>query len=144
MMFQDCLDFANQNPVCYLATVDGEQPHVRGMMMWFADEKGFHFSTGTIKPMYKQLQKNAKVELCFYAPGLSPAAGKQMRVCGQVEFLNERPLKERLLKDRPFLKAIVQGNPDDPLLSVFRVCTGEITFWTMADNLKPNSTKVKF
>ena len=144
MMFQDCIDFANQNPVCYLATVDKDQPRVRGMLMWFADEKGFHFSTGTVKPLYKQLQKNAKVELCFYAPGAGPAVGKQMRVRGQVEFLNERPLKERLLNDRPFLKAIVQGNPDDPLLSVFRVCTGEITFWTMADNLKPNPTKIKF
>jgi pyridoxamine 5'-phosphate oxidase len=143
-MFQDCMDFANQNPICYLATVEADQPHVRGMMMWFADEKGFHFSTGTIKPLYKQLQKNAKVELCFFSPGTNPAAGKQMRVCGQVEFLNDRPLKERLLNEKPFLKAIVQGNVDDPLLSIFRVCTGEAWFWTMADNLKPNTQKIRF
>jgi uncharacterized pyridoxamine 5'-phosphate oxidase family protein len=144
MMFQDYLDFANKNPICYLATTEGDQPRVRGMMMWFADEKGFHFSTGSVKPLYKQLQKNAKVELCFYSPGSGAGDFKQMRVCGRVEFLNDRALKERLLNDRPFLKSIVQGNVDDPLLSIFRVCTGEAWFWTMETNLNTKVPKIRF
>jgi len=40
---QDCIKFANENPVCYIATMDGDQPRVRGFLMWFADEKGFYF-----------------------------------------------------------------------------------------------------
>jgi uncharacterized pyridoxamine 5'-phosphate oxidase family protein len=41
--YQDCIKFANENPVCYIATMDGDQPRVRGFLMWFADEKGFYF-----------------------------------------------------------------------------------------------------
>ena len=37
------LDFLNTNPVCHLATVEGDQPRVRGMMMYKADQDGIVF-----------------------------------------------------------------------------------------------------
>jgi nitroimidazol reductase NimA-like FMN-containing flavoprotein (pyridoxamine 5'-phosphate oxidase superfamily) len=46
MDYKDCIKFANENPVCYVATADGDQPRVWGLLMWFADETGFFFIPG--------------------------------------------------------------------------------------------------
>ena len=43
MDFQDCIKFATEIPVCYLATADGDQPRVRTFLLWYADETGFYF-----------------------------------------------------------------------------------------------------
>ncbi|MFV9677940.1 MAG: pyridoxamine 5'-phosphate oxidase family protein [Methanosarcinales archaeon] len=135
MNYQDCIKFANENPVCYIATADGAQPRVRGFLLWFADGNGFYFHTGATKDVCKHLKSNPKVEVCFYAPG-EPQTTKMMRVAGEVEFLDDIALKTRLLEERPFLKAIATGGPEDPLLVLFRVYNGEAHFWTMEDNMR--------
>ena len=136
MDIKDCIKFANENPACYLATADGDQPRVRGFLLWFADEKGFYFHTGTSKNIYRQLKKNPKIEICFFAPAPPPNSGKMMRVAGRTRFLDDIALRTRLLEERPFLKAIGTGKPDDPLLAVFQIYTGEAHFWTMENNLR--------
>ena len=135
MEFQDCITFANENPVCYIATVEDGQPRVRAFLMWFADETGFYFHTGTPKSVYKQLKGNPTVEICFYNPDIPPS-GKMMRVAGKVEFLDDLALKTRLFEERPFLKTLGTGKPEDPLVAVFRIYTGEAHFWTIENNLR--------
>ena len=143
MKFEDCLTFATEHRICNMATVDGDQPRVRALGMWFADETGFYFQTESVKSVCRQLNSNNKVELCFYAPG--EGAGTMMRVTGKVEFVNDLTLKNKVLADRPFLKAMGITGPEDPLLVVFRVYTGEAYFWTMADNLKEAAIeRIKF
>jgi pyridoxamine 5'-phosphate oxidase len=66
MDFSDCLRFATGDPVTYIATADGDQPRVRAFAMWFCDNSGFYYHTGTSKRTCGQLKKNPKVELCFY------------------------------------------------------------------------------
>ncbi len=134
MNFQDCIKFANEHRVCNVATTEKNQPHVRVLGMWFADDKGFYFQTESAKAVYKQLKSNNHIGLCFYAPG--PNLGTIMRVTGQVEFLDDLDLKTKVLADRPFLKGLGVKGPEDPLLVVFRVSSGEAFFWTMADNMK--------
>jgi len=85
MDFKDCIEFANKNPICYLATVEGDQPRVRAFGMWFADAQGFYFHTGAPKAVCRQLKENQKVEVCFYAPAPPPNLGKMMRVAGEVQ-----------------------------------------------------------
>lgn len=68
MDVNDCLKFANANPASYLATQDGDQPHVRGLLLWFADPTGFYYNIGATKDVYKQLQANPKVEVAFFDP----------------------------------------------------------------------------
>ena len=58
MEFKDCIKFANDNPMTYVATLDGNQPRVRGFMMWYANESGFYFHTGATKSVYEQLKAN--------------------------------------------------------------------------------------
>ncbi len=131
MDFQDCVKFANENPVCYVATADGDQPRVRPLAMCFADNTGFYFNTESLKALAKQLNKNQKVEACFFAQG------KVMRVTGKVEFIDDIAIRTRIYEDRqPTLEGLGVKGPVDPLLVVFGIRTGEAFFWTMADNMK--------
>jgi len=134
MNLQDCVSFANEHRVCYVATTEGDQPRVRALGMWFADDRGFFFQTESVKAIYKQLRDNDKVELCFYAPG--PNAGTMLRVAGKVEWVTDLVLKSRVLEERPFLKALGVKGPEDPLLALFCLRSGEAYFWTMAQNMK--------
>ena len=63
-------NFLKEAGVYYLATMDGDQPRVRGMMLFKADKDGIIFHTASTKDVYKQLQKNPKAELCFNANGV--------------------------------------------------------------------------
>ncbi len=62
MDFEEYVKFANEQRICPIATVEGDQPHVRTFGLWFADTTGFYFSTGKIKGVYRQLSMNPKVE----------------------------------------------------------------------------------
>ena len=144
MDITDCIKFANENPVTYIATVEGDQPRVRAFAMWFADNTGFYYHTGTPKSVYQQLRKNPKAELCFYAPG-AQGAGRMMRVTGKVEFLNDKSLEERLYKDRPWVNDLMKSAPKDARLAMFRIAHGEAYFWTMENNMRERETpRVKF
>jgi pyridoxamine 5'-phosphate oxidase len=65
MNIQDCIKFSNENPICYLATAENDQPHVRALGFWFADETGFYFQTSTIKEFENQLEKTQKLKCVF-------------------------------------------------------------------------------
>ena len=134
MNIQDCIKFTNENPVCYLATVDNDQPRVRALGFWFADETGFYFQTSTIKEIPKQLKKNPKTEVCFYKH--EGMIGTMLRISGEVEFVNDIKLREKAMNDRPFLKSF-GITVDSPTLVLFRISHGQAHFWTMENNLKP-------
>jgi len=132
MNIKDCADFANENKTCYLATVEGDQPRVRALGMWYADETGFYFQAQSVKAMCKQLEKNPKVEAYFNAKDYS----KVMRVTGKVKFITDPKIRARCIEERPFVKNFGITEPDNPLLAVFQVYTGEAYFWTMEDSMK--------
>ena len=64
MEFARCTEFATEHPICYVATEDGDQPRVRALLLWFADERGFYFMTMSPKGFSHQLHHNPKVEVC--------------------------------------------------------------------------------
>jgi pyridoxamine 5'-phosphate oxidase len=130
----ECVKFATENPVTYIATIDGDQPRARAFGMWFADRTGFYYHTGTTKDVYRQLVKNPKVELCFCSP--PGAAMTMMRVAGRVEFLEDNALGERLYRDRPWMEDVMKNAPKETKIAMFRVAHGEAWFWTMAENLR--------
>jgi pyridoxamine 5'-phosphate oxidase len=140
MDFKDCVKFANDVKICYLATEDKGKPRVRALGMWFADDTGFYLQTATMKDLYRQLKANPNVEMCFYRPGDN--SGTMMRVEGAVEFLDDKELRRKVIEDRPFLK-MFGLTPDSPELIIFKVGKGQAHFWTMQDNLKPKQM-IKF
>jgi uncharacterized pyridoxamine 5'-phosphate oxidase family protein len=144
MDIQDCIKFATENPVCYLATTDGDQPNVRTWLLWYADEGGFCFIAIAGKEVTKQLEANPKVELCFYNNAAEPQDWKHMRVRGEIEFLDTEEMLAKAYEARSFLDQIV-GQSVEPLVRPFRVYTGEAHFWTLAGFLKePELERVKF
>lgn len=145
MSFDDCIKFANENPTCYIATVEGDQPRVRPIGLWYADQNGFYIQTQSVKAFAKQMEQHPKVELCFYASGAASQMGKVMRVSGQVKPITDVGMREKCINERPFLKSMGIDKPDNPLLSVFHLYTGEAYFWTGADSMKEAQIpRVKF
>lgn len=130
MTTQECINFAIEHPVCSLATMDGDQPRVRMFLLWRANEDGFYFETFSPKDVCEQLKNNPKVEICFFNNESDLEKAKTMRLTGEVEFLDDPDLKKQLLADWPFLQDA------EPVLEIFRVHSGEVFFWTMADILK--------
>lgn len=131
---QDCITFTNENPVCYLATVEGDQPRVRALGFWFADETGFYFQTATVKDIPHQLEKNPKTEVCFYRH--EGTIGTMLRISGEAEFITDPVMKGKVLLDRPFLKTFGMTEKSHDLI-LFRIAHGEAHFWTMENNLQP-------
>lgn len=141
MGLKEYADFANENRNCYLATMDGNQPRVRCLGMWYADETGFYFQAQTVKAMCKQLRENPNVEVYFNSKDYSRA----MRVSGKVRFIEDRDIRARCIEQRPFVKNFGITDPDNPLLAVFQIYTGEAYFWTFADSMKEDQIpRVKF
>lgn len=136
MELSEYTQFATENPVAYLATVAGDQPRVRVFMLWYANEQGFYFAGLQPKQVYAQLNKNPKVEVCFFNNAAEFADMRMMRVSGAVEFMDDPEIKKKLLEDRPFYKNFGTGDPADPTYYVFRIHSGEAHFWTMNDILK--------
>jgi pyridoxamine 5'-phosphate oxidase len=134
MDIHDCIKFSNENPICYVATTDNDQPRVRALGFWFADETGFYFQTSFFKEISNQLKKNPRTEVCFYKH--EGMIGTMLRISGKVEFIHDLKLREKALTDRPFLKSFGL-TVDSPNLVLFRLAHGKAHFWTMENNLKP-------
>jgi pyridoxamine 5'-phosphate oxidase len=141
MSFKEYADFANENKTCYFATVEGDQPRLRALGMWYADETGFYFQAQSVKAMIKQLEKNPNVEVYFNTKDFS----KVMRVYGKVKFIDDLKMKAKCIEERPFVKNFGITEPGNPLLAVFHLYTGEAYFWTFADSMKEAQIpRVKF
>jgi pyridoxamine 5'-phosphate oxidase len=121
----------NANPTCYLATVEGNKPHVRAMGMFKADENGIIIETGTFKDVYKQMVANPNVELCFF----NAKAGTQIRVSGAVEPVDDIELKKEIVVQRPFLKQrVAEGGYE--AMGVFRL-KGQAYVWSFQTSTEP-------
>jgi pyridoxamine 5'-phosphate oxidase len=130
MTKDEIMSFLNANPVCFLATVDGDTPHVRAMGMYGADDRGILIQLSTLKGMYREITANPKVELCF------SGGGKVVRISGIAEFMEDHALKEEVVKARPFLKGLVSAQGLD-VIKVFRVANPIASVWTMETNMQP-------
>ena len=136
MNFNDCVKFANENKTCYIATMDGDQPRVWPVGLWYADENGFYIQTQTVKAFAKQMVKNPKIEICFFSREAAPPNGIVLRVYGNVKPITDMAMRKKCLKERVFLKGLGIDSPDNPMLSIFHLYTGEAFFWTGADSMK--------
>jgi pyridoxamine 5'-phosphate oxidase len=135
MGIQEYIDFANSHPVCFLSTMDGDQPRVRTVLLVMADETGFYFDLLKPKRMVKQIMLNPKAEVCFYNNAPDLLLAKQMRVTGVMELVEDEVLIQKVASERSFLDGLA-GQPTAPMTRIFRLCHGEVFFWTMPDLLK--------
>ena len=137
MSFEECVKFANEVGTCFLATAEGDQPRVRPLQLCFADNTGFYFQTEAVKSLAKQLKSNPKVELVFWQPQGGGGLGVHMRVSGEVRFVNDPSIRERIFKQRAeLLKGVGIESAEDPEMVVFQVFKGQAFFWTLENNTK--------
>ncbi len=132
MTANEIYDLISRHPVFHLATMDGDQPRVRGMLLFRADERGIVFHTASTKDVYRQIMENPKAEMCFSCGEV------QIRVTGVLE-LNEDPvLREEIFAhpSRKFLQAWKENGIDD-LMQVFVMKDCTAVTWTMATNFEP-------
>ena len=132
MIKEEILEFATKNPVCSLATIDGNQPRVRTIMLYKADENGIIFCTGRDKAVHKQLQANPAAELCFY----NAEQGLQVRIEGAVEMLDDLELKKKVVEAFTFLKPWVESQGYEVMIC-YRLKNGRAITWTMETNFEP-------
>jgi pyridoxamine 5'-phosphate oxidase len=130
----EILALINANLACHLATVEGNTPHVRGILLYRADENGLVFHTGKMKDLHGQLSTNPKAEFCFndYQKGI------QVRVSGSVDLVDDMALKKEIVAKRDFLKPWVEQQGYD-ILVVYRLRKGRATTWTMQTNFDPKT-----
>ena len=132
MTKDEILKFLNDHPASFLATLDGDQPRVRGMGLVKADEKGLLYQTSDVKDLWGQVVKNRRVEVCFN----DLQANIQIRITGVAEIIEDQGVKEEIVAKRPFLKPLVQKRGYDPI-KVFRVTGCKAYVWTMETNFAP-------
>ena len=132
MTKSEILEFIRKNPTFALATMNGNGPHVRMILIYRADDDGLIFVTGENKDLNKQLVNMPAVEMCFYNAG----QGRQVRVSGSVEEIEDLELKKQVVKDFPFLKEWVDREGYEVLV-VYCIKNGKATVWTMELNFKP-------
>lgn len=136
MSLEDCIQFMERNPTCFLATVKGEKPHVRPMTVWLADNSGIYFYTSTIKPLASQLLKNSNVEIAFHQPGISSDPRKVLRIAGSIQPVEDMNIRKKLWDKFPWLNEI--GTPAAATtIMVFRIPSGWFNFWTWENNVSP-------
>ena len=129
MIKEEMFKLMNENPVFHLATIDGNQPRVRGMLLFRADEEGIIFHTASTKDIFAQIMKNPKAEVCFQGQG------SQIRVAGVLEQVNDEKLRNEIFNhpSRKFLQDWKE-NGIDSLLQIFCLKNGTAVEWTMATN----------
>ena len=130
---EEILKLINSNPAFFLATEEDGQPHVRGMLLYKADNNGIMFHTGSWKEVYKQVIKNPKAELCFNAKGT------QIRVTGELEVIDDLNIKEEIVNhpSRGFLKTWKEAGLMKDFyesLIVLNLKNPVATTWTMEQN----------
>lgn len=131
---KEVFEFLNANPVFHLATIEGDKPRVRGMLLYRADENGVLFHTGKVRELYKQLTENPQVEMSFNNGSSEDLV--QVRISGKVELVEDLELKKEIVQKREFLKPFIEQYGYDPL-AVYRLKNGTASVWAMRTNLAP-------
>jgi uncharacterized pyridoxamine 5'-phosphate oxidase family protein len=121
---KEILAFITTNPTAYMATVEGNKPHVRAMGTYRADENGIIFSMQTPKDVYKQLVKNPETELCYHTGSI------QLRVSGRMQQVTDLAIKKEITEKRPFYKPGVEKDGWD-YVGVFILKKGKATVMDM-------------
>jgi pyridoxamine 5'-phosphate oxidase len=128
----EILAFITENPVGFLATIDGKAPRVRAMDTYRADEKGIIIYTSKTKDVFQQMAKNPDVEICYYAKGT------QVRVRGKMEIVEDLALKKEIVEKKAFLKPMYGTEKSLANMGVCRL-KGTATTWSMQDMTAPRT-----
>jgi uncharacterized pyridoxamine 5'-phosphate oxidase family protein len=121
---QRAYDFLKKAGTYYLATTDGDQPHVRPFGTANIFEGKLYIQTGLVKPVAKQLLANPKAEIC------AMTGGKWIRIEGKL-VLDERTEAQKAMLDAyPNLRGMYSENDGNTAVFYFEDATATISSFT--------------
>lgn len=99
-------DFLKAAETYYLATVEGDRPHVRPFGTVHIFEDKLYIQMGKGKKVAEQIAKNPKVELC------AMKGDEWIRVAGTLVLDERTEAQESMLDEYPSLRAMYKTGPD--------------------------------
>ena len=109
------VDYLQSVPAWYLATVEGDKPHVRPFSFAMIQEGKIQFCTATTKDVYREMQENPSVELTAWKPG---SGWVIMRGKANLEDTAAPEVRQAGFEHMVGLGECYDG-PDDPALTFF-------------------------
>lgn len=120
----EVLAFLKDNPIFYLATVEGNIPKVRPFGFAMNFEGKLYFCTNNQKPVFRQLKDNPNFEVCT-----TSKTNEWLRLKGKAVFNTTGQTKQAALDAMPMLKNMYSVN--DTLFELFYIEDAEATFSDM-------------
>lgn len=121
---QEVYEFLKKCGTYYLATVEGDQPRVRPFGTIDVFEDRLYIQTGKVKDVSKQIQQNAKVELCAFS------GEKWLRLSGRLIRDDRVEAKEHMLASYPNLQTMYSATDDNTEVLYFEDATAVFSSFT--------------
>ena len=117
-------EFLKECRVYYLATIEDNQPRVRPFGTAEIFENHLYIQTGKKKDVYKQIEKNNKVEICAFKDG------KWLRVSGELIPDDRVEAKKDMLDKNPDLRGMYSELDDNTIVMYFSNATAIFSSFT--------------
>ena len=121
---KETYDFLKECGVYYLATVEDDKPRVRPFGTAEIFEGHLYIQTGKKKDVFKQIEKNPRVEICAFNDG------KWIRVCGKLVLDDRVEAKKYMLDQNPSLRRMYDENDDNTAVLYFEHATATFSSFT--------------
>lgn len=108
MTKDEVFDLINDAGFGFLATTEGNQPRVRPMMPYLADDGELLLAAISGVRTIEQIRKNPMVEICYVDRKMS-----YCRIAGKASLSNDAAKKELVWNNIPMLRQYFSG-PNDP------------------------------
>ena len=122
-------EFLKKCGVYYLATMDGDQPRVRPFGTAEIFDNHLYIQTGKKKDVFKQIEKNNKVEICGFVDG------KWIRITGKLVLDDRLEAKKNMLDKNPDLRSMYDENDDNTAVLYFESGKAVISSFTEAPKI---------
>lgn len=123
---QEVYEFLKKANTYYLATVEGNKPHVRPFGTVEIFEGKLYIQTGKSKAVSKQIQENPNAEICAFNEG------KWLRLSGELVRDDRIEAKAHMLDQYPQLKAMYSAEDDNTEVLYFKNATATFASFTEA------------
>ena len=121
---QEVCKFLKEAGTYYLATVEGDQPRVRPFGTAEIFEGKLYIQTGKIKPCFKQMEANPKVEICAFKDGV------WLRIEATAVNDDRYEAKAHMLDNYPNLKRMYDAGDDNTAVLYLKDATATYSSFT--------------
>ena len=125
------MKFLKDAQTYYLATVEGDQPHVRPFGTAHVFEGKLYIQTGKVKPVSKQLMANPKAEICAFH------GGEWIRITGELIEDDRREARQSMLDAYPSLQNMYSADDGNTQVFYFRNAVATIYSFTKDPEVIP-------